>query len=127
MKMSFSGQGGPIPLAVCTQLTRAISRSDELTEIYDAALAALEAALHVRRASILLFDSDGILRFKAWRGLSAEHRAAVEGHSPWARGARAADAIVVSNVSVDAGLAPSLPSIRAEKIAALAFVPLEGA
>jgi hypothetical protein len=35
----------------------------------------------VSRASILLFDPDGVMRFKASRGLSEAYRAAVEGHA----------------------------------------------
>ena len=58
------------PLGACLQLTRAISRTERLDDIFDAALDALAAGLNVHRASILLFDPDGIIRFKAWRGLS---------------------------------------------------------
>ena len=57
-------------LAVCLELTAAISRSQTTDQIYNAALDALESGLGVSRASILLFDADGVMRFKAWRGLS---------------------------------------------------------
>src|SRR5262245_43645070 len=67
------------------------------------------------------------MRFKAWRGLSDAYRSAVEGHTPWARGARRVEPIVVRDVSEDRTLAPFLATIRAEQIAAMAFIPLEGA
>ena len=64
-------------------LASAISRADDLPHIYDAALDGLRHGLGVERASILLFDADDVMRFKAWRGLSDRYRSAVEGHSPW--------------------------------------------
>jgi hypothetical protein len=51
-----------------SQLVHAITQTDSLDRIYGAALDAIEAGLHVERASILLFDPDGKMRFKAWRG-----------------------------------------------------------
>ena len=57
-------------LGVCLALTGAISRSRTVEEIYAAALDALADGLGVSRSSILLFDSDGVMRFKAFRGLS---------------------------------------------------------
>ena len=63
------------------QLFRAASADD----IYAAALDAIVRALGCDRASILLFDETGIMKFVAWRGLSEQYRRAVEGHSPWTR------------------------------------------
>ena len=114
------------PLAVCAQLTQAIGRTESLEEIYEAALDALSAGLGVERASVLLFEPDGVMRFKAWRGLSDSYRRAVEGHTPWLPHARCAEPIVVADVQQDADLAAFLPTIRAENIAAMAFIPLEG-
>jgi GAF domain-containing protein len=66
------------------------------------------------------------MRFKAWRGLSDSYRRAVEGHTPWLQNAKCAEPIIVADVQQDAGLAAFLPTIRAENIAAMAFIPLEG-
>src|SRR5881227_477014 len=41
-----------------------------LSEIYDAALDAIQATLHCDRASILLFDEKEVMGFVAWRDLS---------------------------------------------------------
>ena len=60
--------------AICLTLTTAISKSRTEQEIYDAALDALSAGLGVNRASILLFDPDGVMRFKASRLLSGGTR-----------------------------------------------------
>jgi PAS domain S-box-containing protein len=108
------------------QLTHAISRTKRLDEIFEAALDALAVGLNVKRASILLFDPDGVMRFKAWRGLSDEYRRAVEGHTPWSPHTQTAAPIVVADVNLNADLAPYLSTIRAEHIAAMAFVPLAG-
>ena len=71
------------PIATCSNLTKAISKCRTVEEIYSAALNALGYGLGVERASILLFDADGVMRFKAYRGISDAYRRAVEGHSPW--------------------------------------------
>ena len=67
---------------------------------------------------------DGVMRFKAWRGLSDEYRRAVEGHSPWPRDVHAPEPIVVPDVESDPAMAPYLPLFREEGIGALAFIPL---
>jgi PAS domain S-box-containing protein len=67
------------------------------------------------------------MRFKAWRGLSDTYRNAIEGHAPWSPRTKGADPIVVPDVTEDARLAPFLATIRAEHIAAMTFIPLEGA
>ena len=111
-------------LGVCLTLTGAISRSGTVDEIYQAALDALADGLGVSRASILLFDRDGVMRFKAHRGLSEAYRAAVEGHTPWTMETADAQPIVVADVRRDRALLPFLPIIAAEGIAAMAFIPL---
>ena len=115
------------PLSVCLQLTHAINRTDRLDDIYEAALDALENGLGVGKAAVLSFDPDGVMRFKAWRTVSEGYRRAVEGHTPWLPGAKGAEPLVVGDVAEDAGLAPLLPAIRAERIAAMTFIPLEDA
>jgi hypothetical protein len=47
----------------CLGLTRALSGIRTVDEIYEVALDALADGLGVRRASILLFDADGVMRF----------------------------------------------------------------
>ena len=61
-------------LNILYELLAALSRATGLEEVYDAALTSLLAATSADRAAILLFDDDGVIRFKAWRGLSAEYR-----------------------------------------------------
>ncbi len=112
-------------IAVCLALTRAIGRTRTVEEIYSIALDALRDGLGVSRASILLFDPDGVMRFKAYRDLSEPYRRAVEGHTPWRPDSPDPQPIVVSDVSKDPGLAPYLPIIEAEGIAGMAFIPLE--
>ena len=114
------------PLSVCLQLTQAISRTTHLDEIYEAALDALAVGLNVQRASILLFDPDGVVRFKAWRSLSATYRHAVEGHSPWSHHTRDAEPIVVRRCDPGPQSRAYLPALRDEHIAAMGFIPLEG-
>jgi len=114
----------PNALEVVAGLTSAISRAADLAHIYTAALDGLHEGLGVGRASILLFDADGVMRFKAWRGLSDQYRSAVEGHSPWRPDSTDARVLWTADVTADPDLAPFLPVVLAEGIRALAFVPL---
>jgi signal transduction histidine kinase len=111
-------------MAVCLTLTRAISQTRTVEEICDIALHALADGLGLARSSILLFDNYGVMRFAAWRGISAEYRAAVEGHSPWRPDTSNPEPLVVPDVSLEPSLAQFLPVIQSEHIAAMAFIPL---
>ncbi len=106
------------------QMAEAVSRASEIEAIYDEALTSLTSALKADRASILLFDPDGVMRFKAWRGLSDRYRTAVEGHSPWPPEAQNPKPIFIANASEDASLAPWREAILAEGIQAMGFIPL---
>jgi signal transduction histidine kinase len=106
------------------QLHNAVSRAAALDEIYREALDGLARCLGVERASILLIDPDGVMRFKAWRGLSDDYRRAVEGHSPWTRETPDPQPILVPDAERDEHLAALLPVLRAESVRALAFIPL---
>lgn len=107
------------------RLTLAVAAATRLEDIFDAALTALEDILDVHRASVLLFDEQGRMRFRAWRALSDAYREAVDGHSPWSPDTRDAQPVLVEDVTTD----PELTSLRdvfdAERIRALAFIPLK--
>lgn len=105
-------------------LAGTVNQAATLEQVFEAALEALSSALDAQRSSILTFDDDDVMRFKAWHGLSAEYRAAVEGHSPWSRKSAKPTPILVSDVSVDQALAAYLPVFEAEGIRALGFIPL---
>ena len=61
----------------------AVAGARALDEVLEAALDALLEATGADRAAVLLADDDGVLRFRAWRGLSDRYRAFTEGRSPW--------------------------------------------
>ena len=106
------------------QLTASVNRAATLEEVYEPAIDTVQGALGVERASVLLFDSDGVMRFKAWRGLSHEYRLAVEGHSPWTADSPDPRSIFIADVEQDPTLAAYSEIFRKEKIRALGFVPL---
>jgi len=60
-----------------------LHRAGSMEQVYNAALNAILDALQCNRASVLLADETGTMRFQRWRGLSKEYRAAVDGHSAW--------------------------------------------
>src|SRR5581483_6077952 len=106
------------------RFAQAVVTAERVEQVFEAALDAIELSLGTSRASILLFDSEGVMRFRAWRGLSPEYRRAVDGHSPWKPDAMAPAPVLVPDVDADPAWAPYLQVFRAEGISALAFIPL---
>jgi len=111
-------------IAVCLDLTNAINRITSVEEIYSAALDALTDGVSVSRSAVLLFDADGVMRFKAHRGLSDAYRRAVEGHTPWAPDTPDPEPVFVPDASCEPSLEAYLPALEKEGIAGMAFIPL---
>ena len=99
-------------------------RATNAGEIHDAALDAILSAMDCHRASILLFDKEKVMRFVAWRGLSARYRKAVEGHSPWKPDAKSPKPVCINDVDIADIPKPLKSTIRSEGIRAAAFIPL---
>ena len=112
------------PMQVLERLMHAVAHAAAPERVHDLALDALRDAIGVTRASILLFDTQGIMRFVAWRGLSDQYRARVEGHSPWTPDSVDAEPVLVADATEAPDLTALLPVLQAEGIAALAFIPL---
>jgi len=93
-------------------------------DIYEPAVDTMIAATRADRASILVFDDAGVMRFKAWRSLSEGYRRAVDGHSPWTPDTKNPTPIWIPDVSADRSLGPLRETILAEGIHALGFIPL---
>ena len=120
--------------------TERLQHVRSLADVYEPALDAISRALRCGRASILLFDEAGVMRFGAWRGLSEAgvmrfgawrglsdaYRRAVEGHSPWTRETRDPQPVCFADVDAAELPEPLAQAVRAEGIAALAFIPLTG-
>jgi PAS domain S-box-containing protein len=110
--------------AALYEFTDRLFRATSRNEVYDAALDAIVRALGCDRASILVFDDLGVMRFVTWRGLSDVYRKAVEGHSPWTRDTRDPQPITIDDINA-AELDTSLKAtVKAEGIGGLAFIPL---
>jgi PAS domain S-box-containing protein len=111
----------PSPLYHLTLAVAAATRPDDIVE---AAITCLHEAIGVDRSSVLLFDKEGVMRFRAWRNLSDAYRSAVDGHSPWSRDTTDATPVLVEDVRTDPSLAALRDTIEGEGIRALAFIPL---
>jgi two-component sensor histidine kinase len=111
-------------LAAIYEFTEKRFRATSVAEICEAALDAVVTALRCSRASILLFDGAGVMRFVAWRGLSEQYRGAVESHSPWRSDDRDPKPVVIDDVAA-ADLADEVrTAVTQENICALAFIPV---
>ena len=111
-------------LAAIYEFTEKRFRAKSVEDICEAALDAVVTALRCSRASILLFDGAGVMRFVAWRGLSQQYRAAVEGHSPWRSDDRDPKPVVIDDVAA-ADLSDAVrAAVTQESICALAFLPV---
>jgi PAS domain S-box-containing protein len=107
------------------EFTERLQHAGSLAAVYEPALDAIIRALRCDRASILLFDQSGVMRFVAWRALSDNYRRAVDGHSPWSRDAKDPKPIGIEDID-RAELPESLKeTVRAEGITALAFIPIQ--
>lgn len=105
------------------RFTDRLYHAQSLEQVYDAGLQAIADVLNASRASILLFDELGCMKFVAWRDLSDTYRNVVEGHSPWKAGDRSPKPIFIENVS-SGNLGTLEPVLESEGIRALAFIPL---
>jgi PAS domain S-box-containing protein len=110
--------------AALYRLTERLHRARSAEELHAAGLDAIVDALGCDRASILLLDEEGMMRFVAWRGLSDGYRPAVEGHSPWVCDVNDPDPVFVGD-AMRADLPQSLEEVvKGEGIGALGFIPL---
>ncbi len=109
---------------VLYQFTDRLYRANSADDIYSAALHAIIGGLGCDRASILLFDAAGVMRFVGWHGLSDAYRRAVDGHSPWKPGDRDPIPIFLEDI-VESGESDELKAaVSLEGISALGFIPL---
>ena len=118
------GPTGRLHTQLIYELTRAVAEATDLEAIFEAALTCLGGSLGVTKSSILLFEDDDRMHFKAWRSLSADYRAAVDGHSPWERNAVDPRPVLVEDVALDPELEQLREVIEGEGIRSLAFIPL---
>ena len=110
--------------AALYQFTDRLFRAAVVDDVYEAGLEAIVRALGCDRASILMFDHTGDMKFVAWRGLSDGYRQAVEGHSPWTREAKDPKPISIDDIDRAELDATLKATVKAEGIGALAFIPL---
>ncbi len=102
----------------------AVNRAEALDDLYEKALDVITQTFTTDRASILLCDPDGHMRFTAFRRLSPQYRHAVEGHSPWDKDDPSPCEIVFDDIAQAELDQPLKATVLHEGIRALAFIPL---
>ncbi|MBL8949214.1 MAG: PAS domain-containing protein [Myxococcaceae bacterium] len=108
-------------------LAQTVIRAEKADDMFAATLDVIEKALGAKRSAILVFDAEGVMRFRASRGLSDAYRAAVEGHTPWRRDAVDPQPWWVNDAAAEPALAQYRELFEREKIGALGFIPLVSA
>jgi PAS domain S-box-containing protein len=109
---------------VLYELASTVNSAAALHDIFDAAISAVCRCQYAQRAAILLYDAEGVMRFRAWRNLSDEYRRAVEGHSPWTRDDPSPQPVCMDDVR-NAPLEQHLRAVvNTEGIRSLAFLPV---
>lgn len=106
------------------RLTDRLFRARSADDVYNGALDAITESLGCARASILLFDDSGVMRFVASRGLTPNYLKKLEGHTPWKPGEQNAEPIFVSDIEETDEANWVKATIRQEGITALGFIPL---
>lgn len=128
--MERQGTAAPVQalqtLRALAGVSDALAAPTTLDDLYEAAVASLGSLLGVERSALLMRDPDGVMRFKAERGLSPRCQSAVEGHEPWGADQTDPAPVLVADVSRDDRLRDLLPALRDEGISAVAFIPLIG-
>jgi diguanylate cyclase (GGDEF)-like protein/PAS domain S-box-containing protein len=107
------------------RLSAAVSQAEQIEQVYAEALDALQQTIGCDRASILLFDPDGVIRFKASRGISEAYIERFTGYSPWTADEKNAQPILVPDEEEWEDGKTLVPEFRKEGIRALGFIPLE--
>jgi PAS domain S-box-containing protein len=110
--------------AALYRFTNRLYRAETLKDIYAAALDAIMTAMHCSRASILRCDTDGVMRFVAWRDLSEGYRRATIGHSPWTLQDANPEPVCMTDVDRAELDQPLKAIVKQEGIGALAYIPL---
>jgi len=105
-------------------LAQAVISAAKADDMFSATLDVIEQAAGTKRSAILVYDAGGVMRFRAWRGLSDDYRRAVEGHSPWKRDAADPQIVWVGDAAADPSLAAYAGLFAREQIGALGFIPL---
>jgi PAS domain S-box-containing protein len=108
------------------ELTAAVARAVALEDVCREAVRVIRSAVGVDRAALLIVDEGGVMRFRAWEGLSDTYRARTEGHSPWATDETSPMPVVIEDISEDESLAELRDIVTEEGIAALTFIPIVG-
>jgi PAS domain S-box-containing protein len=110
--------------AALYRFTDRLYRADGPAAIYEAALDSILEALGCDRASVLLFDDAGVMRFVAARGLSEDYQRAVDGHSPWRPGDEDPEPIFIEDIETSDQPDAIKQVVKREGITALAFIPV---
>jgi signal transduction histidine kinase len=111
-------------LEVLYRLVDRVARARTAKEVCDAGVQGILSVARADRASVLVFDEGGVIRFVSWLGLSEAYRAATEGHSPWTPETKDPYPLLVEDVAATGDLGSLRDVVLREGIRSLGFFPL---
>ncbi len=127
--MTLSSRHGNDPqsldqLALVYAMVDHIQRARRVDHVYQEAAEGLRSVLSVDRSALLTQEGREGMRMRAWGGLSAGARSALEGYSPWPRDQRDPEPLVVADLVKSKPGEPVYDALRGEGLHTVAWVPL---
>jgi diguanylate cyclase (GGDEF)-like protein/PAS domain S-box-containing protein len=107
-----------------SELSEAVSHAEHIEQLYEVALDTLQQTIACDRGSIQLFDTDGVIRFKAARGLSDGYLEIFSAQSPCTSDRKKLQPVLVPDVEEWGEGSSLICELRREGIRALGFIPL---
>jgi PAS domain S-box-containing protein len=105
-------------------LSEAIGNAASLDQIFEESMNFMLRLLKADRVAILLLDADGLMQFKAWRGLSEVYRKACLEQAPWTQNVVDFRPLLVEDIESDVNGAVPKNQMTPEGIRALGLIPL---
>jgi PAS domain S-box-containing protein len=105
-------------------LSGALARAHTSAEVCQAAVEYVHDQLVLERCAVRTFDDQGVLRFRAWRGISDQFRQSVESFADWTPDVRDPEPVIVLDVATEPLLGDRRIPVLAEGIRRMALLPL---
>jgi signal transduction histidine kinase len=120
-----AGRNQPLDqLALVYAMVDHIQRARQVDSVYQEAAEGLRNVLSADRSALMTEERGAGMRLRAWGGLSSACRRALSGYSPWPRGQRHPEPLVIVDASEERLKEPVYDALRAEGLRSIGWIPL---